>query len=98
LEMAALAAPAVVGKVMPRVARVVPRVARVVPLVPRAVALAEWRAPAGPLECRIIGGQGDPRDPCGCPCCWANDCPNTDATCCRGFCKGADQGRGCCGQ
>ena len=40
-------------------------------------------------------GFGRSSDPCGCSCCWARDCQNTDA-CCAGFCKGADSGRGCC--
>jgi hypothetical protein len=26
-----------------------------------------------------------PDDPCGCPCCWAIDCVNTDTACCGGF-------------
>ena len=34
---------------------------------------------------------GDPRDPCGCPCCWSQDCLNTDTACCGGFCEGADR-------
>jgi hypothetical protein len=52
-----------------------------------------------PLECRIRdNGLGNARDPCGCPCCWAKDCLNTDELCCVGFCKGADEGRGCCAQ
>lgn len=50
------------------------------------------------LECRVReNGVGHAADPCGCPCCWAKDCLNTDETCCVGFCKGADEGRGCCG-
>jgi len=53
----------------------------------------------GQLQCRIdASGHGDPGDPCGCPCCWAKDCLNTDAPCCAGFCKNADHGRGCCAQ
>jgi hypothetical protein len=52
----------------------------------------------GQLECRIdASGHGDSRDPCGCPCCWAKDCLNTD-TCCGGFCRAGDDGRGCCPQ
>ena len=51
------------------------------------------------LACHVdTAGFGSPKDPCGCPCCWARDCPNTDATCCVGFCKNGDEGRGCCGQ
>lgn len=40
-------------------------------------------------------GFGKAADPCGCSCCWARDCLNTQ-DCCAGFCKGADSGRGCC--
>jgi hypothetical protein len=40
-------------------------------------------------------GVGKSDDPCGCPCCWARDCLNTEA-CCAGFCVGADSGKGCC--
>jgi hypothetical protein len=48
------------------------------------------------LECRLdTAGRGDPADPCGCPCCWALDCPNTE-DCCSGFCSAGDDGRGCC--
>jgi hypothetical protein len=48
------------------------------------------------LECRVDpNGRGDPEDPCGCPCCWALDCPNTE-DCCSGFCSAGDDGRGCC--
>jgi len=57
-------------------------------------------ADAGPvLECHIIDtmGHGTSSDPCGCPCCWAANCPNT-GDCCGGFCVGGDQGRGCCGR
>jgi hypothetical protein len=51
------------------------------------------------LECRLDDmGRGNPRDPCGCPCCWATDCLNTDDGCCAGFCLGGDEGKGCCGQ
>jgi hypothetical protein len=51
------------------------------------------------LTCRVdTMGFGSSKDPCGCPCCWARDCLNTDTICCGGFCKGADAGRGCCGQ
>jgi hypothetical protein len=50
----------------------------------------------GGLEC------SDPpaaEDPCGCPCCWADpSCPNTDESCCAGFCVAGDDGLGCCGQ
>lgn len=50
------------------------------------------------LECRVdAAGQGDPADPCGCPCCWARDCPNTD-DCCGAFCSLGDDGRGCCAE
>ncbi|HEX2876078.1 MAG TPA: hypothetical protein VHP33_32730 [Polyangiaceae bacterium] len=53
----------------------------------------------GQLECRVdASGHGDARDPCGCPCCWAKDCLNTETPCCVGFCKSADEGRGCCPQ
>ena len=53
----------------------------------------------GLLECRLdASGHGSAADPCGCPCCWANDCPNTNAACCASFCKAGDQGRGCCGK
>jgi hypothetical protein len=49
------------------------------------------------LECRINAlGYGHSADPCGCPCCWARDCLNTDERCCAGFCRGGDQGLGCC--
>jgi hypothetical protein len=34
------------------------------------------------LEC---SDPPDPSDPCGCPCCWAVDCVNTDDACCAGF-------------
>lgn len=51
----------------------------------------------GELQCMIdASGHGDARDPCGCPCCWAKDCLNTETPCCVGFCKGGDEGRGCC--
>lgn len=30
----------------------------------------------------------DPGDPCGCPCCWVDNCSNEDADCCAGFCEG----------
>jgi hypothetical protein len=53
---------------------------------------------SGVLECRLDElGYGDPRDPCGCPCCWAMGCSNTEEGCCAGFCRGGDEGRGCCG-
>jgi hypothetical protein len=49
------------------------------------------------LQCHLREhGLGTATDPCGCPCCWATDCLNTDSGCCIGFCKGADEGRGCC--
>ena len=48
------------------------------------------------LAChRDANGFGKAADPCGCACCWARDCLNTQ-DCCAGFCKGADSGRGCC--
>jgi hypothetical protein len=54
-------------------------------------------AGGGPLECKLDpSGRGDPRDPCGCPCCWAVGCLNTDKDCCGGFCSAGDNGRGCC--
>lgn len=37
-----------------------------------------------------------PTDPCGCPCCWAMNCLNTEP-CCVGFCSGGNHGKGCCG-
>jgi hypothetical protein len=39
---------------------------------------------------------GNPGDPCGCACCWANDCLNTEP-CCAGFCNAGNAGAGCCG-
>jgi hypothetical protein len=51
---------------------------------------------AAGLECHTDAkGFGKSSDACGCPCCWARDCSNTEA-CCDGFCKNADSGRGCC--
>ena len=48
----------------------------------------------GGLLCHIDAtGFGRSSDPCGCPCCWAKDCLNTDKICCGGFCK-----VNCCGQ
>lgn len=47
----------------------------------------------GALLCHIDAGFGRASDPCGCPCCWAKDCLNTDKICCGGFCK-----VNCCGQ
>jgi hypothetical protein len=53
---------------------------------------------SGELECRLDSlGRGNPADPCGCPCCWALDCLNTD-DCCRGFCGAGNDGGGCCDQ
>ena len=50
----------------------------------------------GGLLCHIDAkGYGRSSDPCGCPCCWAKDCLNTDEICCGGFCKGLFN---CCGQ
>lgn len=49
----------------------------------------------GPVCHTNAMGLGKASDPCGCACCWAHDCLNTEA-CCDGFCKGADSGRGCC--
>jgi hypothetical protein len=55
-------------------------------------------AGSGDLICQLDdNGRGDPRDPCGCPCCWAGDCLNTEEDCCGGFCRGGDDGGGCCG-
>lgn len=53
-------------------------------------------ADAAALGCHIDSlGYGKLSDPCGCPCCWARDCLNTDDRC-VGFCLGGDEGRGCC--
>jgi hypothetical protein len=53
----------------------------------------------GHLECHIDStGHGQLRDPCGCPCCWANDCLNTEVPCCVVFCKSGNDGAGCCPQ
>jgi hypothetical protein len=50
----------------------------------------------GVLECTVDSmGLGKSSDPCGCPCCWARGCLNSE-DCCAGFCLGADSGRGCC--
>lgn len=37
-----------------------------------------------------------PGDACGCPCCWADNCLNTEE-CCAGFCQVGNNGAGCCG-
>lgn len=37
------------------------------------------------LEC---SEPADPGDPCGCPCCWAENCSNDDPACCGAFCEG----------
>ena len=51
------------------------------------------------LQCRLDSkGRGHPNDPCGCPCCWAVDCLNTDVVCCTGFCRSANDGASCCAQ
>ena len=47
---------------------------------------------AAPLEC---SAPPDPRDPCGCPCCWVTSCLNTES-CCDAFCNSGDDGAGCC--
>jgi len=53
---------------------------------------------SGTLECMLDSlGRGNPADPCGCPCCWALDCLNTE-DCCSGFCSAGDNGGGCCNQ
>ena len=39
----------------------------------------------------------DAADACGCPCCWAEGCDNTDEACCGGFCDVGNNGAGCCG-
>ncbi|MDF3066845.1 MAG: hypothetical protein K0R38_2446 [Polyangiaceae bacterium] len=50
----------------------------------------------GQLVCHVgKNGVGRASDPCGCPCCWARDCSNTEE-CCGSFCKAGDEGRGCC--
>ncbi|MDI1432429.1 hypothetical protein [Polyangium sorediatum] len=49
---------------------------------------------ASNLECSLP--PGDPSDPCGCPCCWAANCLNTEP-CCDGFCAAGNAGAGCCG-
>ena len=50
----------------------------------------------GGLQCHIDAkGYARSGDPCGCPCCWAMDCLNTDETCCAGFCRAATLD--CCG-
>jgi hypothetical protein len=49
----------------------------------------------GGLQCHIdANGNARSGDPCGCPCCWAKDCLNTDEICCAGFCK---EPLDCCG-
>jgi hypothetical protein len=53
----------------------------------------------GELQCHVDSkGYGDPRDPCGCPCCWARDCLNTEVPCCGVFCRSGDNGASCCPQ
>ena len=49
---------------------------------------------ASNLEC--TPAPGDPGDACGCPCCWADNCLNTEP-CCEAFCEAGDAGAGCCG-
>lgn len=39
----------------------------------------------GGLDCSL---PASPDDPCGCPCCWAEDCSNDDPACCGAFCEG----------
>lgn len=53
---------------------------------------------AGGQTTLVCSENADASDPCGCPCCWANDCANTDESCCAGFCEAGDDGLGCCGQ
>jgi hypothetical protein len=48
---------------------------------------------ASPLECSAVP---DPADACGCPCCWVENCLNTDEACCGGFCNLGNDGAGCC--
>jgi len=46
----------------------------------------------------VCSEDADPGDPCGCPCCWANEgCANDDTTCCEAFCSSGNNGLGCCG-
>lgn len=47
-------------------------------------------------QCTKAEFPGHPYDPCGCPCCWVNDCRN-DEPCCADFCSNANNGMGCCG-
>jgi len=51
-------------------------------------------APQEELEC---SEDPNPYDPCGCACCWATDCDNTDEDCCGGFCDLGNDSLGCCG-
>jgi len=39
---------------------------------------------------------GNAFDPCGCPCCWANDDCTNDEPCCAVFCASGNDGEGCC--
>ena len=48
---------------------------------------------AGPLTC---SDTPDPGDACGCPCCWMDNCLNTEP-CCESFCNAGNMGAGCCG-
>jgi len=44
----------------------------------------------------LVCGENDPAAACGCPCCWATDCLNTEP-CCGAFCELGNDGAGCCG-
>ncbi|MFP6687308.1 MAG: hypothetical protein VB934_21490 [Polyangiaceae bacterium] len=48
---------------------------------------------AGPLTC---SDTAEASDACGCPCCWMDNCLNTEP-CCGGFCNAGNMGAGCCG-
>ena len=50
-------------------------------------------ADAASGECSAIP---TPSDPCGCPCCWVDNCMN-DEPCCESFCAAGDDDKGCCG-
>ncbi len=51
---------------------------------------------AGGPQCTALEFPGEPKDPCGCPCCWMDGC-NNDEPCCAAFCEAANDGVGCCG-
>lgn len=44
----------------------------------------------------VCSTPADPGDACGCPCCWVENCLNTEE-CCSVFCQNGNDGAGCCG-